>query len=168
MATITNRVYLIDIQQRIDLKLLCSQIHGYTYNPKQFNAIRWKHPCLKGTCLVFRSGKLIYNGCATKKDVKKYARCYIRILQKKGYDIKFFEFKCITISAVYTSSGRIPLTCSMFKYEPELFNAATMYKGRVHFRVYNSGKVIITGICNEHVLENVVNPTLMEMELYVV
>ena len=81
---------------------------------------------------------------------------------------KFFEFKCITISAVYTLSGRIPLTCSMFKYEPELFNAATMYKGRVHFRVYNSGKVIITGISNEHVLENVVNPTLMEMELYVV
>ena len=49
-------------------------------------------------------------------------------------------------------------------YEPEIYYALNIKRKRVHFTVYRTGKVVISGITSEHVIDDIVNPTLLELE----
>ena len=96
-------------------------------------------------------------------------RKYARLLQKMNYSIRIKKIKIVTRSAVYTLSNvpdykKIVQYCRG-SYEPEIYHAARFIKEGVHYTVYKSGKVIITGIKTERELHTKVNPTLLELEI---
>ena len=51
-------------------------------------------------------------------------------------------------------------------YEPELFPTLNFKRDVVNFCRYHTGKVVITGIKCISQIDNVVLPTLIELELY--
>jgi transcription initiation factor TFIID TATA-box-binding protein len=73
------------------------------------------------------------------------------------------------MSAYYRIDGTLSMN-SMVRdmgvtYEPELFPAAMMRRAGVHFTCFHNGKILITGLRSEGVLEDVALPTLIELEL---
>ena len=80
------------------------------------------------------------------------------------------DLRVLTMSAVHTLSGRIRypnLVMGMgATYEPEVFHAAMIRRGGVHFTVFATGKVVMTGIKDEQCIDNLVYPTLMEIDIY--
>ena len=74
------------------------------------------------------------------------------------------------MSAVQQLSGRIRYTDIVegmgAQYEPELFHAAKLDRQGVHFTVFSTGKVSIMGIKDENCIDNIVYPTLVELDLY--
>jgi TATA-box binding protein (TBP) (component of TFIID and TFIIIB) len=72
------------------------------------------------------------------------------------------------MSAYYHMDGALSKTDLVKEmgatYEPELFPAVMLRRGGVHFTCFHIGKVIVTGICDESIMEAVM-PTLIELEL---
>ena len=112
--------------------------------------------------MVYTSGKIICHG--EKKDLRRYGRT----LQKMGYPIKLTKITVLTRSATYvlTEKPNFKNIVKMMggRYEPEIFQALEIKRTGVCFLVYKSGKVVITGIKSERLLEDIVNPTLLELE----
>ncbi len=50
-------------------------------------------------------------------------------------------------------------------YEPGIYPAALFIKETVHFTCFHTGSVLITGVKSELLLDEVVVPTLLELEL---
>ncbi len=77
--------------------------------------------------------------------------------------------KLATMSASYKLCSKLNLETVIRiyngSYEPELFPAAMFRKGTVHFTCFHTGSVLITGIKSETILDDVVLPTLLELEL---
>ena len=109
-------------------------------------------------CIVLE--KMICHG--NKKQMRKYAR----ILFKMGYPVSLNKVKIATHSAVYNLTNGVTYFKMMklpgATYEPEIYHA--LNTKRVHFTVYMTGKVVITGITSERVIDDIVNPTLLELE----
>jgi transcription initiation factor TFIID TATA-box-binding protein len=77
--------------------------------------------------------------------------------------------KIVTMSAYYRIDGTLSVDAMVrdmgATYEPELFPAAMLRRAGVHFTCFHIGKVIVTGIRDERMLEDVVIPTLIELEM---
>jgi TATA-box binding protein (TBP) (component of TFIID and TFIIIB) len=101
---------------------------------------------------------------------KQRLRRYARILQKVGYSIYLKDIKLITLSACHTLSQ--PLNLDMLSserdvnYEPELFSCLNFKREGINFGCFHTGKVIVTGVKFYEQIDDVVYPTLVEMELY--
>ena len=50
-------------------------------------------------------------------------------------------------------------------YEPKIYHAVRFIKDGIHYIVYKSGKVVITGIKSEKDLDVKVNAVLIELEI---
>jgi transcription initiation factor TFIID TATA-box-binding protein len=156
----TNIVRMSDLGCPIDLKCLTLTQHNIRYNPRTFNAVIWQHPVIGGRCMVFAIGKMCVNGNA-KTRVRKYAR----LIQKRGWPVMLKAIKIVTMSASYrtdeTLSMDVLVRDMQATYEPELFAAAMFKSGGINFTCFRNGKILVTGICDERMMEELVMPTLI-------
>jgi transcription initiation factor TFIID TATA-box-binding protein len=166
----TNIVCTSDLGCVIDLRLLTMTNRNIRYSPSIFNAAIWQHPCIRGTCMIFANGKICVNGNAkTLTESRIRVRRYARIVQKRGWSVHLKPIKIVTMSAYYRIDGMLSMN-DMVKYmgatyEPELFPAAMLRRAGVHFTCFHNGKILITGLRDESMLEDVAMPTLIELEM---
>ena len=96
-------------------------------------------------------------------------RKYARILQKLGYPVGLNNFKMVTQSAVYQLRRHVKyedfLQLPGSTYEPEIYHGLEIRRGGVYFIIYRSSKVVITGIKSSSVLNDIVYPTILELEM---
>ena len=167
---LTNVVYQANLIVQIDLKCLVHQLNNVRYNPRTFSGLIYQNRKIGGNCLIFSNGKINCNGACSDFDsgVKRLRR-YARILQRLGYVVRLSEIRLITASAVHKLSGRINVEslCRIqdFQYNPELFPAVMLRRQGIHFTCHLSGSLLITGIKNSTDLDNVVLPTIVEIEM---
>lgn len=122
---------------------------------------------------MFSNGTINCNGSANTINLGLgRLRRYARKLQRLGYTITLKDVKILTISGYHRVSGPLrldELTKDMKgSYEPELFPSAYIKKEGITFSCFYSGKVIITGIKRIEDIDEVVNPSLIEIEMYTV
>ena len=167
---LTNVVYQANLNVQIDLKCLVHQLNNVRYNPHTFSGLIYQNRKIGGNCLIFSNGKINCNGACSDFDsgVKRLRR-YARILQRLGYVVRLSEIRLVTASAVHKLSGRINVKslCRIqdFQYNPELFPAVMLRRQGIHFTCHLSGSLLITGIKNSKDLDNVVLPTIVEIEM---
>ena len=167
----TNFVASADLGHKIDLVRLCRTYTNTIYKPAKFSGLNWRHKNIEGTCLVFKSGKIVVNGIKNKNNIRKCVRQYARLIQKCEVNVKLRKIMFVTSSACYMLAARVDYV-KMAKaintsLEPELFHALRVHRDKVHFIIYSTGKVIITGITSKNVLDTVVYPFLLELEINV-
>ena len=167
---ITNSVYSANLGCVIDLRKLCYRITNARYDPGRFPGLIWQHRHIGGNCLVFSSGVINCNGkVSCVKEGRQRLRRYARRLQQLGFPVCLTNVKCITISASHALSTALDLqqlaTERSLVYEPELFPAANFKVDGINFCCFHNGKVVMTGIKSMAQIDNVVYPTLIELEM---
>ena len=159
----TNVVVAGEVQSFIDLPTFSRTCDGECRSVMQ-SALSWKLPHAPVRCLVFSTGRVSCAGAGGMDNIRLYANA----LRRMGYVLS--DVRVLTRSAVHTLSGRLrykDLVEAMgAMYEPELFHAAMLRRGNVHFIVFATGKVVMTGIKDLKCVDDVVLPTLMEMDIY--
>ena len=168
---ITNVVYSANLSCPIDLTQLCYRIANARYDPIKFPALIWQHKSIGGNCLVFSNGIVNCNGKASKlKEGHQRLRRYARKLQTLGFPVDLKEVKIVTASATHTLSSELDLHAlgkdRSVVYEPELFPALNFKCDGINFCCFHTGKVVMTGIRVKSQVDDVVYPTLIELELY--
>ena len=163
MACITHTAMSCELGCTIDLVRVASCSRDVVYKKVPFDVLTWHHKKIRCTCLLYRTGKMICHG--NKSQLRQYAR----ILQKLGYPVHLSKVKLITQSAVYQLKNIVNyLEMAKFSgavYEPEICHALGIRQNGLYFIVYKSGKVVITGIKNQKMINDIVNPTLLEIEI---
>ena len=167
----TNFVATADLGHPLNLDILCKTYSNIVYNPQKFSGLNWRHRKIEATCLVFKSGKIVVNGIKEKNKIRKCVRQYARLIQKCLINVKLRKICFVTASACYQLSAPVNYV-KMSKainitHEPELFHALRIHKDKVHFIIYSTGKVVITGITSNSVLQNIVYPFIVELEINV-
>lgn len=140
--SVTNRVYTASAATGIDV-FSRSLLNLKNYKPPR---VRFPGGCLrtpKGTCLIFKSGKVVINGVKTENDMLetvKYVQqklnmdlCDLKLVNANGY-VRFG--KNINLIALYKQTGGI--------YEPELHPGLFLRFENVSCIVYVTG-AIFTG-----------------------
>ena len=120
--------------------------------------------------MLSKRGKMMCNGAASSiPQAKERVRRYARLIQKAGYSVHLTNIRMVTMSAVHTLNKDINMSklakdfCA--QYEPELFSAATFKREGIHFTLFATGKMIMTGIKQLNQIENIVLPCIIELEL---
>lgn len=168
---ITNVVLSLRVEAHFNLRQLTSRLANAVYNPSKFSALIFKHRKIKGSCLLFANGKMICNGCRSVEQAKTASRQFARYFQKRtpSTPLKIGKPSIVTISAL--ADVKMPLNlrtlvseCSV-RWEPERFNAAVISRANMHFSIFSSGKIIITGAKSVASLYENAAPVLMEFML---
>lgn len=159
------------VQCSIDLRELCYQLPNTRYDPARFPGLIWQHKTIQGNCLVFANGTIQCQGKATcLREGKQRVRRYARVLQKIGLPVILRDMKVLTASAFHILSGPLDLNTLIQErnllYEPEIFPTVSMKVQGVTFSCYANGKVIMTGIKTYADMSQIIDPTLIELELY--
>ena len=171
---ITNSVYSASIGCPVNLRQLCYRLVDVRYDPGRFPGLIWQHKTIGGNCLVFSNGVINCNGkVSNAREGYQRLRQYARRLQKLGYPVVLTDVKWVTLSASHTLSTPLNLRQLAEErpnvtYEPELFPSANFKVDGVNFCCFHSGKVVLTGIKSMKQIDDVVYPTLIELELYTV
>ena len=124
-----------------------------------------------GNCLVFASGVINCNGKAVSfEEGRQRLGKYARKLQTLGCPVRLRDTKILTVSASHTLSTGLKLYSlaqdRIVLYEQELFHALNFKMGGINFCCFHTGKVVIMGKRTMAQIDNVVYPTLIELELY--
>ena len=157
-----------DLGVALDLASIARQARDIQYNPKKWPGAVWRHRHIAGTCLFYKSGKVICNGNNSIASAKRSLRKYARLLQGYGNRVKLDSIQIQTMSAVHDLAMPVDLKSLGSiggAYEPELFNACHLKKGRVHFTIFSTGKIIITGVKSQKLLQTIVYPTIFEIAM---
>jgi transcription initiation factor TFIID TATA-box-binding protein len=166
----TNVVLKTYVSCTIPLQKLCYKVRDICYNPHKFSAAVWRHKKIKGCCLIFPNGQIIYNGCNNVLEGKTYVRQYVRLLQLAGYKVVLKKIHVVTKSALATLEHTLDYAkiCEYTdaEYHPELLNACCFRREQVHFMCFHTGKIVITGIKSEKDLNLLVYPTLTEIAIF--
>ena len=168
---ITNSVYNATIGCDVDLRRLCYRLANARYDPGRFPGLIWQHKTIGGNCLIFSNGAINCNGKASSaREGYQRLRRYARRLQKLGHPVTLTDVKWVTLSATHTLSTSLNLQQlaeerPYVTYEAELFPAANFKEEGVNFCCFHSGKVVMTGIKSMKQIDDVVYPTLIELEL---
>jgi len=170
MFLITNIVVQAKLNVKLSLKDIVYKIRDAKYQPKRFSAICWNHKKIAGSCLLFNNGKMVCHGSHTMAEARVIVRQYGRLVQKLGYPVKLTDVCLVTASALAAVGHSINLNeVSKYMpgatYEPELFNAAIIKKNGLHFAIFCSGKVVITGITNFALKNSTIHPLMLELAL---
>ena len=156
-------------EKPIDLSVLVRDLTNVVYNPGRFSGMVWKHKVIGGCCLLFANGKMIVNGFRSVSKCRQGARRYARLLQNKLRGGYLHRVKIVTMTLLTNIKQRLCLEKMAVElngqYESELFNALTLRKGKIHFAVFRSGKIVVTGLKNLHDIDRVVQPALLEIML---
>lgn len=168
---ITNVVYSAHLCCPIDLRDLCQCLWNARYDPKTFPGLVWQHKIIGGNCLVFSNGIINCNGRVSSfEEGRRRLRRYARQLQQMGFPVRLREVKMLTASASHSLSLGLDIQTlakeRTIVYEPELFPALNFKTDGINFCCFHTGKVVITGIKGPHQIDEVVFPTLIELELY--
>ena len=168
---ITNVVFSANLCCLFDLRKLCQRLWNSRYDPKTFPGLIWQHKIIGGNCLVFSNGVINCNGkAASFEEGRQRLRRYARQLQTRGFPVRLRDVKLITVSTSHTLSSGLDLQALAIDrallYEPELFPALNFKIDRVNFCCFHTGKVVITGVKSSDQIDDVVYPTLIELELY--
>ena len=119
--------------------------------------------------MLFSNGKMIVNGFDSISGCRQGARRYARLLQKKIKGGQLQRLNVVTMTMVTDIEKKLCLEGMAFaldgQYESELFNAMTLRKGNIHFAVFQSGKIVVTGLKTLKDIHRVVMPTILEMLL---
>lgn len=162
MATVTHSIYMSDLKCEIDLYKLVFATSNIIYRETPFKVCIWRLRGLNSTCMVYHTGVILVHG--SKKSLRQYAR----VLQKIGFSVHLKKISLVTKSMVYTMSKPLEYkdVVKYFdgEYNPEIFHGVIFKKKKVNFTVYNSGKVIITGIRGEKMIDEIVNPVIRDLE----
>ena len=169
MIEITNILVQTSLNIIIQLKKLIHQIRDAKYNPKTCLAICWNHPKIGGSCLLVKNGRMICHGAKSMKDTRIIARQYVRLTQKASYAVRLSPTHLVTASALADIGELIDLGIArkyipLSSWELEIFNALVFKRGRVHFAVFSSGKVI-TGLTRLSLKRTIVLPALLEIAI---
>lgn len=161
---ITHEIYKTDLKCDLDLNVIAKESLDAVYKQSPFKLLQWRHREIGGCAFVYHSGKIICHG--NEKQIRKY----YRLIKRLGFPVKFDGAQVVTKSAVHTLSNPvnyISLCASLpnVSYEPELFNAPILKRGKISFTVYHTGKVIITGVKTDDDIEDIVMPTLLEIDI---
>ena len=124
-----------------------------------------------GNCLVFSNDIINCSGRASSLgDGRQRLPQYTRHLQNIGVPVKLKKVKIFTVSASHNLSSGLDLKMlaqdRAVVYEPELFPALNFKLDRVNFCCFHTGKMVITGVKCSDRLDDVVYPTIVELELY--
>ena len=171
---ITNSVYSASIGCSVDLRQLCYRLANVRYDPRRFPGLIWQHKTIGGNCLVFSNGVINCNGKVhSAKEGYQRLRRYARRLHNLGYPVVVTDVKWVTLSATHTLSTALDLRQLATErpnvtYEPELFPSVNFKVEGVNFCCFHSGKVVMTGIKSIRQIDDVVYPTVIELELYTV
>ena len=155
---------------RIELRSLMDKITFAEYTPPKFPAIIWKHRKIGGCCLLFASGKMVSQGSKSYQQACRRVRQYARIISKLGYNVKLDPVQRVTATGMAdigcaVDLARIQPYLPNSTYEPELFSALQVKADGVHFAVFSSGKVTITGITHPALNRRVVLPMLLQIAM---
>lgn len=165
---VTNVVLQAEWQIQLNLKVLSSQLRGARYNPKKFSGLIWKDKEIGGCCLVFNNGKIICNGAPSEREGYDMLKKYTSQLMFWQGPISLNNVRLVTISACHKLSGPVDLrliyTLLGGSYEPEIFNGAMLKRDGVHYTIFATGNIVITGL--KEIGDNVY-ATLLELELCV-
>jgi transcription initiation factor TFIID TATA-box-binding protein len=168
---LTNVVCSAHLGCAVTLRELCGQLENARYEPSRFPGLIWQHGTIGGNCLIFSNGKIQCQGKAKsfEEGIQRQTQ-YARELQRLGLSVELKEIKVITVSAFHTLSSDLDLNTLVTErqliYEPELFPAAILKQDGVTFSCFSNGKIVMTGIKNGSDVNQVVTPTLLELELY--
>lgn len=166
---LTNVVYQGEMNCVINLKQLTTQLVNVRYDPLKFPGFFFQHRKIGGNCLIFSNGKINCNGACDSFDTGlKRLRSYARYIQQIGYDVVLTNVQPVTASAFHKLSSRLDLNSISpalnFSYDPELFPAVMMRRNDIHFTCHLCGSVLITGIKRPKDLDEIVYPTIVEIE----
>lgn len=167
---LTNVVYQGEMNCVLNLNFLTQQLINVRYNPMSFPGVIYQNRKIGENCLIFSIGKINCNGpCESFSQGLKRLRKYARVIQKLGYDVRLQNVRLVTASACHKLSGKVnasSLSKSLnFSYDPELFPAVMLRRDGIHFTCHLRGTVLITGIKRLKDLDNVVFPTILEIEM---
>nr|XP_022316631.1 TATA-box-binding protein 2-like [Crassostrea virginica] len=165
---LTNVVVQARLNCDLDLRALANAMVNVRYDPTRFSGLIWQHRNIGGNCLLFANGKVNCNGkCDTIQQGVRRLRRYSRLLQRKGCHVTLSNVRVLTVSASHRLDGRVTLERNPydFRYEPELFPAVMFTRKGIHFTLHLSGALLITGIKKSRDLENVVYPTVLELNV---
>lgn len=169
MIEITNMVVQTQLHVQLNLKKLARTLVDVKYNPRTFSALIWHHKKIGGSCLVFNNGHIICQGSKSYEQARLRIRKYARKLQQCGYVVRLSPIQLLTASALANVQTSLNLKdVALFMngaFEPEIFNGAVFHRGRVHFACFASGKIVITGITRLSMINQVIYPTLLEIQL---
>jgi len=163
MATITHRIHSADLNCTIDLDNLTHSTTNIIFKKTPFRVCIWNCKKIRFTCMVFHTGKIVVHG--PRESVRKYAR----LLQRLGFPVRLRFIKLITRSMTYNLGREINYNKIIqhfnISYDPELFHGLVFKKGRISFTLFKSGKIIITGVTRDSMIESIVDPTIIEISL---
>lgn len=153
----------------INLKQLTTQLVNVRYDPLKFPGVIFQHRKIGGNCLIFSNGKINCNGACDRFDTGlKRLRRYARYIQRIGYDVVLTNVQLVTASAFHKLSSRLNVNSISpalnFSYDAELFSAVMTRRNDIHFTCHLSGSVLITVIKRPKDLDDIVYPTIVEIE----
>ena len=138
------------------------------YQPAKSSGMIWKDPRIGINCLVFSTGKMVLNARVSVAKARCAIRKYARLVQKAGFDVKPRCFRVVTRSAVHTLKSPVDYSAIVERlnghHHPEIFHAVTLRRGGLHFIIFKSQKVLITGIKSARDMSETVRPLLRELE----
>jgi len=153
IPTLQNIVSTVNLNVKLDLKMIALHARNAEYNPKRFAAVIMRIREPKTTALIFASGKMVCTGAKSEELSKLAARKYARIIQKLGYNAKFMDFKIQNI--VGSCDVKFPIRLEGLanshhhysSYEPELFPGLIyrMVQPKIVLLIFVSGKIVLTG-----------------------
>ena len=167
MTNVVLKTQLLTSNPPIALTRLTRSLIDMIYNPSNFSVVVWKHRTIGGCCLLFSDGKMIVNGFESVTLGKRAARLYARLVQRKIGDGVLTPIVVVTMTLMADLKQKLCLESLAEllegQYEPELFNAMLLKKGKIHFSIFQSGKIVIAGVKSEKIIDAIVWPALMDI-----
>ena len=170
--------FLLNTTDAYLLQEIASKCGNSEYNPRRFNAaiMRLKNP--KGTCMIYRNGKIVMLGLRSETDTMLCSRKIIKKLHKLGMcEITLLRPVEITnVVANVVTKIRVNLESMNIgedgaQYEPDSF-PGLVYRQKSPkstFLVFSNGNVVINGVRGEHKISeafNVFYPKLLQYRIY--
>jgi transcription initiation factor TFIID TATA-box-binding protein len=148
-----NVVATVNLDCRLDLKLISQHARNVEYSRKKFHALIMRIRDPKTTTLVFATGKMVITGAKSEDLARLAGRKHARMIQKVGFNTKFIDFKVQNFVASCSTGfyvrleGFVKEYINFAQYEPEIFPGCIfkIASSRITLLVFTNGKVVITG-----------------------
>lgn len=156
----------LPIEEDLDLNLLANKLNNSQYDSNRFPGLFFRISQPKCVIIIFRNGKLILTGLKSSTNIELVLKRLILNLGKiKTIKIAKEEVKSEVVNIVVTANlfREINLDAAVIKltnaiYEPEVFPGLiykTLTPTKSVFLLFSTGKIVLTGIRSEDVIEPV-------------
>ncbi|GAB1319302.1 TATA-box-binding protein isoform X2 [Madurella fahalii] len=157
LPRLQNVVATVNLDCRLDLKLISQQARNVEYNRNKFHALVMRIREPRTTTLVFASGKLVITGAKSEEQARLAGRRHARAIQKCGFQTRFKDFKVQNFVGSASCGFYVRLegfhmeTLQFSQYEAEIFPGLIykMVNPRLTCLVFANGKVVLTGAKKE-------------------